>query len=70
MRSKGTAITGVILPTTLKRVGNDNANSSGDASVFGQCKDLAYIRVAGGDPNAVLELPSELAVDRIHGFLT
>lgn len=26
---KKTAITGVILPTTLKRVGNDNANSSG-----------------------------------------
>lgn len=66
---KGTAITGVILPTTLKRVGNDNANSSGDASVFGQCKDLAYIRVAGGDPNAVLELPSSLQLIGYTGFL-
>lgn len=66
---KKTAITGVILPTTLKRVGNDNANSSGDASVFGQCKDLAYIRVAGGDPNAVLELPSSLQLIGYTGFL-
>lgn len=66
---KGTAITGVILPATLKRVGNDNANSSGDASVFGQCKDLAYIRVAGGDPNAVLELPSSLQLIGYTGFL-
>lgn len=66
---KNTAITGVILPTTLKRVGNDNANSSGDASVFGQCKNLAYIRVAGGDPNAVLELPSSLQLIGYTGFL-
>lgn len=66
---KKTAITGVILPTTLKRVGNDNANSSGDASVFGQCKNLAYIRVTGGDPNAVLELPSSLQLIGYTGFL-
>lgn len=67
---KKTAITGVILPTTLQRVGNDNANnSSGDASVFGQCKNLAYIRVAGGDPNAVLELPSRLQLIGYTGFL-
>lgn len=66
---KNTAITGVILPTTLKRVGNDNANSSGDASVFGQCKNLAYIRVAGGDSNAVLELPSSLQLIGYTGFL-
>ena len=66
---KGTAITGVILPTTLKRVGNDNADSSGDASVFGQCKNLAYIRVDGGDSNAVLELPSSLQLIGYTGFL-
>lgn len=66
---KQTAITGVILPTTLKRVGNDNANSSGDASVFGQCKNLAYIRVAGGDSNAILELPSSLQLIGYTGFL-
>ena len=66
---KKTAITGVILPTTLKRVGNDNANSSGDASVFGQCKNLAYIRVAGGDSNAVLELPASLQLIGYTGFL-
>ena len=66
---KKTAITGVILPTTLKRVGNDDANSSGDASVFGQCKNLAYIRVASGDSNAVLELPSSLQLIGYTGFL-
>lgn len=66
---KKTAITGVILPTSLKRVGNDDANNSGDASVFGQCKNLAYIRVAGGDSNAVLELPSSLQLIGYTGFL-
>ena len=67
---KGTDIEGVILPTTLKSVGNDNRNnSSGDASAFGQCKNLAYIRVAGGDPNAVLELPSSLQLIGYTGFL-
>lgn len=66
---KKTAITGVILPTTLKRVGNDNATSNSDASVFGQCKNLAYIRVDGGDSNAVLELPSSLQLIGYTGFL-
>lgn len=66
---KKTAITGVILPTSLKRVGNDDANNSGDASVFGQCKNLAYIRVVGGDSNAVLELPSSLQLIGYTGFL-
>lgn len=37
--------------------------------MFGQCKDLAYIRVAGGDPNAVLELPSSLQLIGYTGFL-
>lgn len=66
---KGTAITGVILPTTLKRVGNDNATSNSDASVFGKCQNLAYIRVTGGDSNAVLELPSSLQLIGYTGFL-
>lgn len=60
--------------TNLKTIGlqaffNDNANSSGDASVFGQCTNLAYIRVAGGDSNAVLELPSSLQLIGYTGFL-
>lgn len=58
---KGTAITGVILPATLKRVGNDDATVTGsDAALFGKCSKLEYIRVAGGDTNAVFELPHNL----------
>ena len=58
---KGTAITGVILPATLKRVGNDDATVTGsDAALFENCSKLEYIRVAGGDMNAVFELPPNL----------
>lgn len=58
---KGTAITGVILPTTLKRVGNDDATVTGsDAALFENCSKLEYIRVAGGDTSAVFELPPHL----------
>lgn len=58
---KGTAITGVILPATLKRVGNDDSTVTGsDAALFENCSKLEYIRVAGGDTNAVFELPHNL----------
>lgn len=58
---KGTAITGVILPATLKRVGNDDSTVTGsDAALFEKCSKLEYIRVAGGDTNAVFELPPNL----------
>lgn len=58
---KGTAITGVILPATLKRVGNDDSTVTGsDAALFENCSKLEYIRVAGGDTNAVFELPPNL----------
>lgn len=58
---KGTAITGVLLPATLKRVGNDDSTVTGsDAALFENCSKLEYIRVAGGDTNAVFELPPNL----------
>ena len=58
---KGTAITGVILPAILKRVGNDDSTVTGsDAALFENCSKLEYIRVAGGDTNAVFELPPNL----------
>lgn len=58
---KGTAITGVILPATLKRVGNDDSTVTGsDAALFENCSKLEYIRVAGSDTNAVFELPPNL----------
>ena len=54
-----TGLTGVILPTTLKVLGD----SSGDSgSVFNGCKGLRFVRTAGGDEDAVFELPSGLKV--------
>ena len=66
---KDTAITGVILPTTLKRVGNDDPGTTGShAPVFMDCSNLEYIRVANGDENAVFELPQSLEVIGNSGF--
>ena len=66
---KGTAITGVILPTTLKRVGNNDPGTTGShAPVFMNCSKLEYIRVAGGSSTAVFELPSSLEVIGNSGF--
>lgn len=66
---KQTAITGVILPTTLKRVGNYDPGTTGShAPVFMNCKNLEYIRVADGSSTAVFELPSSLEVIGNSGF--
>ena len=52
-----TGLTGVILPATLEFLGD----SSGDSgSVFSGCKGLQFVRTAGGDEDAVFELPSGL----------
>lgn len=48
-------ITGVILPTTLKHIGSTSAGS-----VFNSCTSLKFVRTAGGDPNAIFELPQGL----------
>ena len=66
---KQTAITGVILPTTLKRVGNYDPGTTGShAPVFMGCSKLEYIRVADGSSTAVLELPPNLEVIGNSGF--
>lgn len=52
-----TGLTGVILPATLEVLG-DSSNGSG--SVFSGCTGLQFVRTAGGDENAVFELPSGL----------
>ena len=66
---KKTGITGVILPTTLKRVGNDDPGTTGShAPVFEDCSKLEFIRVAGGSSTAVFELPTNLAVIGNSGF--
>lgn len=53
----GSAITGVILPDTLTRLGASNAKSG---SSFADCKNLQYVRTAGGSEDAVFELPDSL----------
>ena len=50
-----TGITGVILPTTLKNIG-----STESGSVFRGCTGMEYVRTAGGDADAVFELPETL----------
>ena len=66
---KQTGITGVILPTTLERVDNDDPETIGShAPVFKDCSNLEYIRVAGGSSTAVFELPTNLAVIGNSGF--
>ena len=52
-----TGLTGVVLPKTLEVLG-DSSNGSG--SVFSGCTGLQFVRTAGGDENAVFELPSGL----------
>lgn len=53
----GSAITGVILPNTLTRLGASDANSGFS---FADCKNLQYVRTAGGSGDAVFELPASL----------
>ena len=52
-----TGLTGVILPATLEVLGD---SSDGSGSVFSGCTGLQFVRTAGGDENAVFELPSGL----------
>lgn len=54
-----TGLTGVVLPETLKIMG-DSDGSSG--SVFNGCTGLKYVRTNGGKEDAVFELPGNLEV--------
>ena len=53
----GSAITGVILPKTLTQLGTSNTDGG---SSFSYCKNLQYVRTAGGSEDAVFELPDSL----------
>ncbi len=61
----GTAITGVILPSTLTSIGSLDSNMA----VFGNCSNLAFIgtRDAAGDEN-FLELPQSLTTIGKYAF--
>lgn len=54
-----TGLTGVILPDTLEVLGAADGSAG---SVFNGCKGLQFVRTAGGDEDAVFELPSKLEV--------
>ena len=49
----------VILPSTLELLGTEDGKSG---SVFNACSSLEFVRTAGGDPEAVFELPDGLKV--------
>ena len=60
-----TGLTGVILPSTLEVLGTEDGKSG---SVFNGCSGLQFVRTAGGDENAVFELPQGLRVIGYHTF--
>lgn len=53
---RATAITGVVLPSSLESLGS----AANGGSAFTECKKLQYVRTAGGDASASFELPSAL----------
>ena len=56
-------LTGIIFPQTLKEIGNTDGGS-----VFKDCKNLQFVRVAGGNPSANFELPGNLEKIYKHSF--
>ena len=63
-----TAITGVILPKTLKTIGSNPASPGSHAPVFGGCSQLGYIRLASSSQNTTIELPSGLETIKAGGL--
>lgn len=53
----GSAITGVILPNTLTRLGASDANSG---SSFADCEKLQYVRTSNSSEGVAFELPDSL----------
>lgn len=58
-----TGITGVILPNTLKEIGNSDGGS-----VFKGCSSLEFIRTTDSDLDAVFDLPKNLETIGKHAF--
>ncbi len=58
-----TGLTGVILPQTLKNMGDKSGGS-----VFNGCTGLQFVRTVGGNPNAIFELPKNLEAIGKHSF--
>lgn len=56
-------LTGVIFPQTLKEIGNTDGGS-----VFKDCTNLQFVRVAGGNLSANFELPGNLEKIYKHSF--
>ena len=60
---RGSGITGVILPDSLKNLGSKDGGSA-----FRECKNMAFVRTAGMDTNAVFQLPNGLLAIGKHSF--
>ena len=56
-------LTGVILPQTVKNIGDASSGS-----VFSDCTSLQFIRVAGGNPSSNFELPNHLETIGYQSF--
>ena len=56
-------LTGIIFPQTLKEIGNTDGGS-----VFKDCTNLQFVRVAGGNPSANFELPNHLETIGYRSF--
>ena len=56
-------LTGIIFPQTLKEIGNTDGGS-----VFKDCTNLQFVRVAGGNPSANFELPNHLETIGYQSF--
>lgn len=56
-------LTGVILPQTLKKIGDADGGT-----VFRDCTGLKFVRTAGQNPNAVFDLPQGLESIGKHSF--
>lgn len=65
---KKTAISGVILPDSLKSIGGNPSSPGSHAPVFGECKNLEYIRLASSASNKIIELPSGLETIKSGGL--
>ena len=62
-----TGITGIIFPSTLQEIGSEELGYE-IGSVFNGCSGIKFFRVAGGDENAVFELPKGLQKIRNKSF--
>ena len=60
---RGSGISGVILPASLKNLGGTDGGSA-----FRECENMAFVRTAGMNPDAVFQLPDGMLAIGKHSF--